>query len=519
MVRDPFAPPPAFVSYVEARLSILIREARRYVPDERYADQVARDLLASVAVKWPWYGRLPGGGTAEQTADRFLRKAFPDSVKDYADPQRTSVITVDLRPDATEESASETAFARVPEEGERVRRSPLSGQLSAGEEAEFLWQRSARTVRRRTLIAAGVSVAAAAVVLARPRREGDPGSVETPPSPSPGITAVPRGVDLLPSLAEQGRLPVRKTPLPEEILFEKAVVGLPRGRRARAVLSPGEESSVVLLDDGKLYAVPDLRVRADNPGALSPDGRFLAYRERRHMLFDMTTGQRRELPTIESVSAPIWLDPTRLLFSVSGGCQVVGVDGKPVGGILHNVDLSDVLVPQGQPAPMTGDPILRTTELLSIGRPLTAPARVRRYAQNEGQPVDTSLTGALTSWIGLWRGVGFALATSTDPADRGLVVRRCQTAGLLPVQLGEPESAVAVARATTGAVARVLVDTTTTGADRVEPVGWLNRSTVLVSTNSIDATLILAWDLNNGALQLVSVANRGVRCALRDLSI
>lgn len=519
MVRDPFAPPPAFVSYVEARLPILIREARRYVPDERFADQAARDLLASVAVKWPWYGRLPGGGESEQAADRFLRKAFPDAVKEYADPQRTYVITLDLRPDVAEEAAPGTTFDRVPEQGERIRRSRLSGRLSAGEEAEFMWQRSARTVRRRTVIAGGVLLAAAAVVIARPRREESPGTAEAPPSPSPGITAVPRGVDLLPSLAEQGRLPVRKTALPEEFLIERAVVGLPKGRRARAILSPGEESSVLLLDDGKLYAVPNLRVRADNAGALSPDGRYLAYRERRHMIFDVMTGQSRELTSIESVSAPIWLDPTRLLFSVSGGCQVVGVDGKPVGGILHNVDLSDVLVPQGQAGPMTGDPILRATELLSIGRPLTAPARVRRYAEDEGQPVDTSLTGGLTSWIGLWRGVGFALATSTDPADRGLIVRRCQTAGHLPVQFGEPESAIAVARAATGAVQRVLVDTTQTGADRVEPVGWLNRSTVLISTNSTDATLILAWDLGSGALQLVSVANRSVRCALRDLSL
>jgi len=54
MARDPLAPPPEFISYVETRLPSLIRGARRYVPDERMADQLARDLLSGVAVRWPW---------------------------------------------------------------------------------------------------------------------------------------------------------------------------------------------------------------------------------------------------------------------------------------------------------------------------------------------------------------------------------------------------------------------------------------------------------------------------------
>ncbi|MEV0273143.1 hypothetical protein AB0H43_30570 [Hamadaea sp. NPDC050747] len=511
MVRDALAPPAAFVAYVESRLPLLIREVRRYVPDERFADQAARDLLASVAIRWPWYARLPGQSRKdpEQAADKVLRRGFADVVKEYADPQR------EVRLSLTEADSDEEVRP-VPLPDEPPRRSRLHGSLSPADEAQFIWERSARTVRRRTLITGGLALIGLVLTVSRPRPEGT--SEEVPASPSPDSTALPAGVDVLPPLADLSRLPVRRSPLPPEIEFEKASVSLPRGRRARAVFSATEESAVLLLDDGRLYAVPDIRVRPDNPGVMSPDGRYIAFRDAHQMLFDVATGMVRVLDKVTTVSPPIWLDPQHLLYAAVGGSQVVLADGQ-LTDLLEAVDLNDVVAPQGHKEPLTGDPILRSTELLALGRPLTAPARVRRYTTNQGEPIDVSLEGELVAWVGLWRGLGFSLATGPNPADRGRLVRRCQTPGRVPAQYGEVVSGMAALRAATGAVLRVLVETMKTTADRVEPVGWLDPSTVLVAANTDDATVIVAWGIEDGKLELVTVVNRNVRMALADLSV
>jgi hypothetical protein len=518
MVRDALAPPAAFVSYVETRLPVLVREVRRQVGDERFAEQAARDLLTSVAVRWPWYARVPSKSRRdpEQAADRFLRRAFADVIRDYADPQREVRLSLDLSSDSPEQQEPDGKYP-VQLRDEQPKRSPLSGRLGPADEAEFIWERSAQTIRRRTLIGGALALMGGLLVVSRPRPQ-NPDLQEPSSSPTPAVTTVPRGVEVLPTMVEQGRLKSRVSPLPAEIDLAKVSVSLPRGHRALGIFSAADESSVLLLDDGRLYAVPDLRIRPDNPGVMSPDGRFIAFRDTQQKVFDVTTGQSRALTEITTVSSPIWLDPTHLLYSVVGGSQVVSVDGRLLEKLLE-VDAADVVVPQGNAEPMTGDPILRATELLPIGRPSTAPARVRRYPATGGQPVDISLQGELTSWVGLWRGIGFGLATGPSPADRGWLARRCQTSGRLPLQLGEPDSAVAAVRAATGAVLRVLIDTTLTGADRIEPVGWLDASTVLVATNSTDVTLILAWGIDSGSLELVTLINKGVRMALADLSL
>ncbi|NUR74133.1 MAG: hypothetical protein HOU81_25270 [Hamadaea sp.] len=511
MVRDAFAPPAAFVAYVESRLPLLLREVRRYVPDERIADQAARDLLASVAIRWPWYARLPGATRKDpaKAADKVLRRGFADVVKEYADPQREIRLSLadsdpqeDLRP--------------VPLPDEPPRRSRLTGSLSPADEAQFIWERSAQTVRRRTVIVGGLALMGLILAVSRPRPDDSPAD-QSPESPSPESSTVPSGIDILLPLAELSRLPVRSSPLPAEIDFEKASVSLPKGRRARGVFSATEESAVLLLDDGRLYAIPDLRVRPDNPGVMSPDGRYIAFRDARQMLYDVSTGVIQILDKVTTVSPPIWLDHQHLLYSAVGGSQVVRADGQ-LTDLLQAVDLSDVVAPQGYTDPMTGDPILRSTELLAIGRPLTAPARVRRYTANKTEPIDVSLQGELVPWVGLWRGLGFSLATGPNPADRGRLVRRCQTPGHVPAQFGEVISGTAAVRAATGAVLRVLVETMKTEADRVEPVGWLDASTVLISANGDRATVIVAWGIESGKLELVTVVNRNVRLALADLS-
>jgi len=512
MVRDVLAPPAAFVAYVESRLPLLVREVRRYVPDERFADQAARELLASVAIRWPWYARLPGAARTDpaKAADKVLRRGFADVVKEYADPQRDIHLSL-------AESGPEDDVRPVPLPDQPPRRSRLHGSLSPADEAQFIWERSAQTVRRRTVIVGGLALIGLVLTVSRPRPESSP-SEDLSTTPSPATTALPTGIDILPPPAELGRLPVRRSPLPTEIDFEQVAVGLPHGHRARGVFSAMDESSVLLLDDGRLYAVPDIRVRPDNPGVMSPDGRYIAFRDAQQMVFDVFTGTVRVLSAVTTVSTPVWLDPDHLLYSAVGGSQVVVSDGR-LAEKLEAVDLSDVVVPQGHREAMTGDPILRSTEMLALGRPLTAPARVRHYTANKTEPVDVSLQGELAAWVGLWRGLGFALSTGPNPADRGRLVRRCQTSGRVPSPYGEVVSGIAGVRAATGAVLRVLIETMKTEADRVEPVGWLDAATVLISATAEDATLLVAWSVDTGKFELVTVINRNVRLALADLSI
>lgn len=510
MARDPLAPPPAYISYVETRLPSLIRGARRYVPDERMADQLARDLLSGVAIRWPWYARgVPMMAKLFQrdpdpaaAADRFLVRAFREAVKDYGEPQQVQPLRLDPL-DQLPEAPPPRTF--------------LQGRLSVTEEAQLLWERSAQTLRRRSLILGGFAVMGALVFVSRPRPEPQTTPVEPPPSPEPSVTAVPKGVQILPTLTEQSRFTLHRSVIPAFLEFDKALSPLPTGRRALGIFSPVEGSSLALLDDGKLYVLPQIEVRVDNPGALSPDGRYVAYRQAEKVaLYDISTGSSHVLDTSANLATPIWLDATHIMVSVNGGGQVLTVAGAKQQILPLNV--AEVAVPQGYPA-IAGDPAPRATELLSIGQPLTAPARVRRHDTAKDDGTDIVVQGDLGSWLGLWRGLGFGVRTSNDPNNRGVLVRRCQTAGRLPAQYGDPQGAIVAIRADDGKILQVLLNSDSTGADRVEPLGWLDRSTVLVTANSDQASVIVAWHVDTGGLELITITNAAVRIALADLTV
>jgi hypothetical protein len=511
MARDPLAPPPEFISYVETRLPSLIRGTRRYVPDERMADQLARDLLSGVAVRWPWYARgVPMMGKLFKrdadpvaAADRFLVKAFHEGVKDYGEPQNVQPLRLD--------SAEQMPEAPPP-------RTFMRGRLSVAEEAQLLWERSAQTLRRRGLIIGGLAVMGALVFVSRPRPEPATVTAETPPSPEPSVTAVPRGMQVLPTLTEQSQFRHRKSPIPSYLDFSKAATPMPKGRRALGIFSPAEQSSVVLLDDGKTYLLPQIEIRVDTPAAMSPDGRWVAYQQADKIaLFDISTQVSHALAVNANLATPIWLDSTHLMVSVSNGGQIVSTAGA-IQQVLP-VDISDTVVPQGYPA-LAGDPALRATELLSIGQPATAPARVRLHKSiKDTDGTDVIVQGDQAAWLGLWRGVGFSVRTSTNPGDRGLLVRRCQTAGRLPDQYGDPQGAIFAVKAADGKIQRVLINSDSTASDRVEPLGWLDRETVLVTSNSDTASVIVAWHIPDGTLELITVTSTSVHIALADLTV
>lgn len=510
MARDPLAPPPAFISYVETRLPSLIRGARRYVPDERMADQLARDLLAGVAVRWPWYARgvpvmaklFKRDPEPAAAADRFLVRAFREGVKDFGEPQNVAPLQLD--------PATELPEAPPP-------RTFLRGRLSVTEEAQLLWERSAQTLRRRSLIVGGFAVMGVLIFISRPRPEPETTPVETAPQPEPSVTTVPPGMEILPPPTEQARLTIRRSPLPSYLDLSKALPAMPKGHKAVGVFTPADGSSVVILDDGKVYLVPDINVRIESPAALSPDGRYCVYSQAEKIaLYDFVTQTSRTLQTNANFATPVWLDPNHLLISVSGGGQIVTTAGA--NQQLLPVDITETLAPQGNPL-ISGDPVRWATELLSIGRPATAPARVRTHVTMKDEGSDVTLQGSLSPWLGLWRGVGFAVRTSSDLNDRGNLVRRCQTAGRLPQQYGDPQGAIIAVKAASGQILRALVNTDTTASDRVEPLGWLDRQTVLVSSNSDAAGVVVAWNVTNGRIELITVTTQSVRIALADLTV
>src|SRR5688500_18442049 len=115
-------------------------------------------------------------------------------------------------------------------------------------------------------------------------------------------------------------------------------------------------------------------MRIDSPAALSPDGRYAAYRiADKISIYDFVNAASRTLPTSANLATPVWLDAAHLLVSVNGGSQIVTAAGAAQQ--IIPVDLADTVVPQGQQL-SGGDPVRRATDLLSIGRPLTAPARI-----------------------------------------------------------------------------------------------------------------------------------------------
>jgi hypothetical protein len=157
-------------------------------------------------------------------------------------------------------------------------------------------------------------------------------------------------------------------------------------------------------------------------------------------------------------------------------------------------------------------------ELLPVGEPATAPARVRRYfqvADDTAAPADTALTGEAIGWLGPWRGPGFLVGGAT-----GTAVRDCDASALrLPERYSEPLTATVVVEPTTGRVRRSLVATAAgTNPLASSVLGWLDPQTVLLRTTDGRGQNLLAWSVSDGELRLVSTVNRVTEISVADLA-
>jgi hypothetical protein len=287
--------------------------------------------------------------------------------------------------------------------------------------------------------------------------------------------------------------------------------------------------------------------------ALSPDGTRVAQPTADGLsVLDLRTGATRHYPGNERVRSILWLNDhgTLLLGRITSAVLLHLESGRmrpaATGGrhLLHpraggarpgrprpvapaaDPPSSRTLGPLS-PSPRSGQvgptAVLPATssspralpgsvELLPMGDPATAPARLRRYRDAPAgvRHADTGLTGRLTGWVGLWRGVGFL--------THAWALRDCTPMGRLPAGYGNPILATAAVEPGSGTLGRLLV---TVGGDADVPqlLGVLSGGTALIRARGEAGTLnLIAWRVATGRFYLVSVVDHLAGISVADLN-
>lgn len=550
MTRDVTGPPAEFVAFVGRRAPGLRAAAHALSGNDRLAESLVDDLLGAVALRWRWLGfterRMGRPGAADAYLDRIFRREVATWGRDAG-----------------------TAHPRL-----RVGE-PLPKQ-KAEVLAAYAWDLSRRLRRRRLMVAGGVALVLAS--LAMVPRNVPPIEDTAPPPP----TGPPPLVDVLPPFAEQATLLQRESPLPSEIELNPANVkdsiSTRPVSRALAIFQTIGVPPLVLGDDGTLRRIDHEMIAGGwvstappvTTASLAPDGTRAAFLGDAVKVVDLRTAAVRRYDALPTTTAVVWLTPQSLLVSGPAGQIVLDLPtGRSARTTIHAqhaltgqggaqapapppgaVPAAEVVpaasaAPSASAAPLTPDrtgtalPVAlaeRVVELLPVGEPATAPARLRRYAASAADvatPVDTAITGDRISWLGPWREPGFLVAgqsgggprRSSDgsrPPSPGRAARDCEAIKMeLPARYGRAEYATVVVNPTTGQVQRALVATqaatTLTGA---RLLGWLDRDTALIRTGdrTTQTQHLLAWHVTDGDLRLVSVLDRDTTVSVADLT-
>jgi hypothetical protein len=380
------------------------------------------------------------------------------------------------------------------------------------------------------------------------------------------------GVDLMPAADVQSRLPLAASPLPSTIVLTRPVGTLtthPIGRALAAFRAAG--SPLLLLGpDGLVRKAPDppgiesIQTTTPWPAsgtasagsastgawpvrltttALSPDGTRLAQLTANGLsVLDIRTRTSREYSSSERIRSVMWLGNRGLLLGRLSNSVLLNLESgrmRPAatGGrsTLHPRAGGEVPGPPrpssppaapatllradhgASPSPAAAaQPAARdlpgAVELLPVGEPATAPARLRRHrATSDGVRVsDVALSGRLIDWVGLWRGVGFL--------THSWALRDCTPMGRLPDGYQSPALATVAIDPASGTVSRLLV---TPGGDADPPqlVGALNGGTAIIRARGPGGTLnLIAWRIAMGRFTLISSVDTLAGVSLADLS-
>lgn len=475
MVRDPSSAPAEFVSYVERRRPALEAAAHRLAADDMQAQRMAGELLAMVALRWR---RISRAGEPWAAADAYLTRLFQQEAGEFGYPQ----MALNLE-------------APVPSR----RRPVLAGTLSPADEAALIWEAARGVVRRRVAIALVAGGVLGLAALCR-RGAGSPVGSDPELSPVGRSTVLPTGAER--ALSEVVT-PRQLVGLPQKISLPSEPVrpiGLDPVRRALLVISRSraDTSPVLVLGDDmrwrQLDGAPSLAALWMQTNALSPDGRQAAFgTSTGTYVVDLTTGRGLTYHSSPETTRPVWLSRRHLLLGKN--FLVVTQTGE----VLPAPCDPDDVVTRRRTGDSSSAPLTGMVELLSVGQPATAPARLRRWREEDLRPLSSSvpLTGELTALVGPWRGPGYGV-----DGEKGLVVRAC-----LPNALPSVDGASMVVAAMTPAGGKVeralLVDTALSGTVRV--IGWADSRRVILSLTRTGRQQVVTWDLFGGGLFLASV--------------
>lgn len=487
-MREPSSAPPEFVSYVDRRLRVLESAALRLTGDDLQSERLARELMTLVALRWPRLSRSDSRHelASGESADAYLVKLLHQEASEYGYPRM--VVNLD---------------ATLPNR----RRSTLGGVMPAQEEADFLWEVARRKVRRRLLIAtaAGGVVTVAALCHRGGSRDDDP---EEPLRQPPLVqsTELPQGALIL---RDRGLGLHQILGVPVELTLPAKPALLSQSPIPRAVLLAGSSNQYggvfALADDGswrEIDAAPFPAATWISATSLSPDGRRAVFvTPTVGVLVDLVTGQAQELPGSVAGTKPVWLREQQLLVSKGNLLDLATgkLDSAPVGP-------EDVVTPRDD----GGDRSWVLTELLSIGRPITAPARVRRWrmGQRESAAVIIPLMGSVAGVVGSWQGPGFGFGP-----DR--VARICQPRNL-PGSLSV-DVIVAVLDPNSGEVFKaLLIDTSVSGSPAL--IGWQDMRTVLLTLARESTQQLVAWDVLADEVSWASKMGFVGAITMRDLN-
>jgi hypothetical protein len=432
-----------------------------------------------VALRWR---RLDRGDrkhelTAGASADVYLTRLFRQEASEFGYPQMSLNLS-----------------AMVPVR----RRSALAGALRPADEADLIWEAARRAIRRRIILAA-VAGGVLGVAAFCQRITGSSAQSEADPAPISRPTVLPTGAERAPT----------------EVTATRQLVGLPQGldmppepvgpisadpvRRALLAVarSRADTSPILVLGEDfrwrQLDGAPSLAALWMQTNALSPDGRRAAFgTSTGTYVIDLTTGRGVTFHSTPETTRPVWLSSRHLLLGTN--TLVVPQTGE----VLPVPEGPTDMITARRAGDTSANPTSGMIELLSVGQPATASARLRRWRAEDSRMLSSSvpLTGELTELIGPWRGPGFSV-----DGDKGFVVRACMPSAVPSVE--GASAVIAVVRPTNGKVERaLLVDSAISGTVRV--IGWADGRRVLLSFTRPGRQQVVTWDLFAGGLFLAS---------------
>lgn len=497
--------PADFTAFVATHAARIRTASRSLSANDRLVEGVQREIFATVAMRWWWLRRQPQRRRA-RAASAHLDRVFRREARNY-------------RREDTGRGGSD--HITVGTSGPARGRHAANDLDDLTDLANIAWRRASRTRNRRRIFAAVAILAVGSVALLAPRRAPSTSETATPLLPF----SVPANVVIAPPFARFSALPQRSTALPEVINLDPgAAIPLADAPLTRAVAIAQQDLGplIVIAEDGTTRRVDDpaLAGARMHITSLSPDGMRAALTTADGLLvIDMTTGTRR--PISRAIIEPpaqtiVWLSSRTVVTGIERSYEINVDTGTAFQ--LVGVEAADVVSVQGAAAG-------RVAELAPVDDQRGLPGRIRiwrnvRTAQPAGNG-ETPGSGATPSepvpgdveerpvsgppWFGRWVGPGWSTLE--------LLVRACSPNGLLlPPSVGVARDAIATVARDGDSIATLAV----VEAIPLIPLGFLDADTVLVNTG-VEEGRLLAWNVREGSLQLISSMNSYARLSVRDL--